>query len=128
MDYGMIALGQPPGASFDRLEGVVQGASELVAFADAEPQLAGRAGVEVLALEAKMVLQGGSLSKLRQRGLGSRDWATLERLEGIVALASSRMGECVSSMDAEARGEAVNSLSQIIGLAGGAIGIIKSVF
>ena len=127
MTYGMIALGQGPTTPLDRLEGVVGSARELVAFADAEPQLAGRAGVEVLALEAKMMLRGGSLSNLRQRSLGSHEFATLERLEGIVALASSRMGECVSSMDTEAAGDPVNSLSQIIGLAGGAIGIIKSV-
>lgn len=124
----MIALGQPPAHSLERLEGIVQSAGELVAFADAEPQLASRAGVEVLALEAKMVLRGGGVSGLRQRSLGSRELASLERLEGIVALSSSRMGECASSMDAEAAGHTVNSLSQIIGLAGGAIGIIKSVF
>ena len=128
MSYGLIALGQAPASSIERLEGVMRSAHELSAFADAEPQLAARAGVEVLALEAKMVLQGGSLSGLRQRSLGSREFAALERLEGIVALASSRMGECSSSMDSEARDGAVNSLSQIIGLAGGAIGIIKSVF
>ncbi len=125
MSYGMIAL---EGNSLERLEGVVRSAHELSAFADAEPQLAARAGVEVLALEAKVMLHGGGLSNLRQRRLGSTDFSNLERLEGIVTLASSRMGECLASMDAEDRSTTVNNLSQLIGLAGGAIGIIKSVF
>jgi len=103
-----------------RLDGVVQAARELISFSDADPALAARAGVEVLALEAKMALQGSRL------GGGSID--AYERLDGIVALAGNRIGECVAAMDREMSGSPVERLSRIIGLAGGAIGVIRSIF
>ena len=110
-----------------RLEGVVQSARELVAFAEGDPVFASKAGVEVAALEAKMLLGDPAIRSLHSRSLGSPDLEKLERLEGIVALSSNRMGECIASMDAEMSGSAVNSLGQIISLAGGAIGIVRSI-
>lgn len=111
-----------------RLQGVVRSAEELVAFADGDPGLAAKAGVEVAALEAKMLLGDPSLKSLHSRSLGYADLEKLERLEGLVALSSHRMGDCISAMDAETSGKTVNNLGQIISLAGGAIGIVKSIF
>ncbi len=109
-----------------RLEGVVQRARELVAFADGDPGLAAKAGVEVAALEAKMLLGDPALRNIQSRTLGYHDLEKLERLEGVVSLSSQRMGECIASMDAEMSGRTVNNLGQIIGVAGGALGILKS--
>lgn len=110
-----------------RLQGVVRSAQELVAFADGDPGLAAKAGVEVAALEAKMLLGDPSLKSLHSRSLGYADFEKLERLEGLVTLASHRMGDCIAAMDAEASGKTATSLGQIISLAGGAIGIVKSI-
>ena len=111
-----------------RLGDVVQSARELVAFADGDPGLAAKAGVEVAALEAKMLLGDPSLQNLHSRVLGYPDLEKLQRLEGLVTLSSNRMGACISAMDAEVSGKTVNNLGQIISLAGGAIGIVKSIF
>jgi hypothetical protein len=81
-----------------RLEGVLGAARELVAFAESEPMLASRAGVEVLALEAKVLMQKVNLSGSRC-GLGRADFALLERLDGIVSISNNRMDECIASMD-----------------------------
>ncbi len=109
-----------------RLEGVVQSAHELVAFADGDPGLAAKAGVEVAALEAKMILSDPVLRNIQSRNLGYQDLQKLERLEGIVTMASHRMGDCINAMDSEESGKTVNNLGQIISVTGGAIGIIKS--
>ncbi len=109
-----------------RLEGVVQSARELVAFADGDPGLAAKAGVEVAALEAKMLLGDPALRNIHSRTLGYQDIQKLERLEGVVTMASHRMGDCLSAMDAEESGRTVNNLGQIISVTGGAIGILKS--
>lgn len=110
-----------------RLEGVIQGARELVAFAEGDPALAAKAGVEVAALEAKMLLGDPALHNIRSRALGARDLEKFERLEGVLSMCSNRMGDCIASMDAEMSGKTVNSIGQIISVAGGAIGIVKSI-
>ncbi len=109
-----------------RLEGVVQSARELVAFADGDPELAAKAGVEVAALEAKMLLGDPALRNIHSKTLGRQDLEKLERLEGIITMASNRMGACLSAMEAEESGQTVNNLGQIISVTGGAIGILKS--
>ncbi len=109
-----------------RLEGVVRSAHELVAFAEGDPGLAAKAGVEVAALEAKMLLGDPALRNIQSKSLGYQDLEKLERLEGIVTMASYRMGDCINAMDAEASGRTVNNLGQIISVTGGAIGILKS--
>ena len=109
-----------------RLEEVVRSARELVAFADGDPALAAKAGVEVAALEAKMLLGDPALRNIHSRSLGYQDLGKLERLEGIVTMASNRMEACLSAMEAEESGKTVNNLGQIISVTGGAIGILKS--
>jgi hypothetical protein len=131
MSFALIPLDLAPETALQapsRLDGVVLAAQELISFADEHPALAARAGVEVLALEARMALQGARPPAGRTHALGARDLATFERLDGIVALASSRMGECVAAMDREMSGRGIESIGRIIGLAGGAIGILKSIF
>lgn len=109
-----------------RLSSVLASAHELSSFADSDAALASRAGVEVLALEAKILSSDPALGRLGSRTMSGADLSKLERLEGVVALSSQRMGECVASMDAEASQRTVNNLSQIVGMAGGAIGLAKS--
>jgi hypothetical protein len=132
MNLSMIPIAQPGEAlsgadSSLSLEGVVDSARELVAFSEREPILASRAGVEVLALEAKMLMRQGNLLGAR-RSLGRSDLGLLQRLDGIVSISNNRIGECIASMDHEMSGSAFESLSRIVGLAGGAIGIIRSIF
>ena len=109
-----------------RLSGVLASAQELSSFADSDPALASRAGVESLALEAKILSGDSSVRRLGSHAVSEDGLQKLQRLEGVVALSSQRMGECVASMDAEVSGRTVNNLSQIVGVAGGAIGLAKS--
>lgn len=124
MNYEMIpSHSQEVGV---RLSGVLASAQELSSFVDSNPTLASKAGVEVLALEAKMLSSDPALGRLGNRAVSGEDLSKLQRLEGVVALSSQRMGECIASMDAEMSGRTVNNLSQIVGVAGGAIGLVKS--
>ncbi len=126
MSYPMVMSSEGARDVGTRLEGVVQSAQELVAFADGDPGLAAKAGVEVAALEAKMLLGDPALQNIHSRVLGYQDLGKLERLEGVVTMASHRMGACLNAMEAEESGRTVNNLGQIISVTGGAIGILKS--
>lgn len=103
---------------------------ELMAFADRDPELAGDCGVEVNAVEAAAILDGGRIDRLAGlRGtvdVDESDLAALSRLEGTLSRASSRIQQKISALDA-AEGQALTTkLGSIIGLATGAVGFIKS--
>jgi hypothetical protein len=100
---------------------VVLSARELASFYEREPDLAARAGVETLALEAKMILRESP------RAMSGRDLDAVQRLEGLVRLASGRIDACIASMDQAADREAdpINQLAGVIGMANGAFGLLS---
>ncbi len=106
----------------ERTEQVVLSARELVGFYEREPELAARAGVETLALEAKMILREAS-----SRGLSGRDLDVVHRLEGLVRLASGRIDACIASMDqaAGSQTDPINQLAGMVGLANGAFSLLS---
>lgn len=120
----------------DRAHG---GALELSRFQEMEPGLAGECGIEVGALEARTILQSGSLGRLKEaanaaqrtgRAVGVRreDIDQLSRLEGVLSLADSRISLKVSTIDAGESQEGMAKLGSVIGLATGAVGLWKSIF
>jgi hypothetical protein len=114
-------------------------AHELAAFASQDPGLAGECGVEVNALEARTILSGGACSRLagkcaeaakngRPAQVDAGDLEQLGRLEGVLALGAARISLKVSAMEAAEGQEGMAKLGSIIGLATGAVGLIKSIW
>ena len=92
-------------------------ALELVAFADGEPALASRAGVEVLALEARGIMSAGAPMRLAAKEAAPGDMEALARLEGIVTLAEARLDALDASLGATESGGGIERLSGFIGIA-----------
>lgn len=123
------------------LERIELGAYELSRFADQDPDFAGQCGIEVNALEARTILVGGSCARLRAavdagRRMGGRttversDLDQLGRLEGVLSVGANRISQRIASIDqAVAQSDdGMAKLGSIIGLASGAVGLIKSIF
>jgi hypothetical protein len=118
---------------------VEKGAWELSRFEDTEPGLAGECGIEVGALEARTILSGGSLGRLKEAArsvmetgrpvvVRREDLETLSRLEGVLSLADARISVKVAAISAGESQEGMLKLGSIIGLATGAVGLWKSIF
>lgn len=118
---------------------VMKGAWELSRFQETEPGLAGACGIEVSALEARTILGSGSVNRLRDAAAGatrtgrptavnSEDLDQFSRLEGVLALADSRIAQKVAEIDAGQSQEGAAKLGSLIGLATGAVGLWKSIF
>jgi hypothetical protein len=114
-------------------------AAELAGLGEYDPVLAGECGVEVCSLEARTILSSGaprrvaaSAQEAAQTGrpamIVTADLEALSRLEGVVALGSSRIGFHLASLDAAAAQEPTARLGNLVGLASGAIGLIRSFF
>lgn len=114
-------------------------AHEFAAFAAQDPGLAGECGIEVNALEARTILSGGACARLagkcseagktgRPVQVDTGDIEQLSRLEGVLALGSARIGLKVAAFDAAQGQEGMAKLGSIIGLATGAVGLIKSIW
>lgn len=122
----------------DRTVRLAGSARELALFGETDPFLAGECGVEVCALEARMLLASGAVDRIaraateaiqsgRTSSISVDDIEAVSRLEGVVALGSSKIGLKLASMDAEASQEPIMKITNLIGLAGGAYGFIKSI-
>lgn len=109
-----------------RARRLASAAREFVSFAESEPMLAGRAGVEVLALEARGILGAGAAQRAAQGMAEPADVETLVRLDGVVALAGARLESLEAAMEAAEGEGGFQKLAGIIGLASGAVGLIKS--
>jgi hypothetical protein len=113
-------------------------ARTLSAFAEQDPETAAECGVEVNALEARTILSGGAAARISGKCAGaarsgrpvqvdSADLEALGRLEGVLALGASRIGQKVAALDAAHSQEGMAKLGSIIGLATGAVGLWKSI-
>ena len=88
---------------YQQIGRIATAAQELGQFGETEPDLAGACGVEVCSLEARTILAGGYLQRLaaaaaesvrsgRPATVAAEDLEAASRLEGAVALGSSRIG------------------------------------
>jgi hypothetical protein len=114
-------------------------ARELALFGEQDPGLAGECGVEVNALEARTILSGGVCRRLaglaaesvrsgKPVPVAANDLDMLGRLDEVVALGNGRIGLKIAAIDAEKGQEGAARLGSIIGLATGAVGLVKSIF
>lgn len=122
----------------DRTIRLAGSARELASFGETDPFLASECGVEVGALEARMILSSGAVDRVAQAAakaaqsgqmgsISADDLEALSRLEGVVALGSSKIALKLASLDAAASQEPVTRITNLLGLAGGAYGFIKSI-
>ena len=122
----------------DRTVRLAGSARELALFGETDPFLAGECGVEVCALEARMLLSSGAVDRVaraateamgtgRETSVSADDLESLSRLEGAVALGSSKIGLKLASMDAEASQAPIQKITNLLSLAGGAYGFIRSI-
>jgi hypothetical protein len=109
-------------------------ARELLSFWSEEPELAGQASVEVLALEAKSLLSGGMVERISTTANSAKpmmrrdDLDSAFRLDTIVALSSARLAGLESALETDQSDGPMNKLSGIVTLAATVLGIVKTLF
>lgn len=114
-------------------------ARDLAVFTETDHDLLAECGFEVGALEVKMALFGGAPARIaaaaaeaaaagRNVRIRSEDMDALSRLEGLLTLAGARMTMRIAAIDSEQSQTGLTQLGSIIGLASGAVGLIKSIF
>lgn len=131
----------PHDAAFlaSRCQELGQGAIELAGFAESEPELASAAGLEVAALEARSILASGVPDRISQEALGAsqkgstlelpvQDVAVIDRLEHVLAQSSNRIAQKVAVLQAAEQRGGIENFGAIIGVVGGAVGLVKSLF
>lgn len=131
----------PEHASFFRQSATSLGraARELALFGEVDPELARECGIEVGALEARTILSGGAPARIataadealrtgRSVSVTRDDVEALSRLNAVVALNSSRIGIQMAALAAAESQDRMAQLGSMIGLATGAVGLIKSIF
>lgn len=109
-------------------------AHELASFVEAEPELASQAAIEASVLEARAILRRGSLIRIastvsmRRPFVTQEDFEDMSRLETISSLAVSRLEGLGASMGEADRSINISRLSEVVGLAATALGIVKTIF
>lgn len=109
-------------------------ARELVRFWTQEPALAGQASVEVLALEAKSILDGGAVERVLasirspRPSVHQADLEAVSRLETITSLSESRLQGLESALEADGVDAPIERIGSVVGLAATTLGLIKAVF
>lgn len=117
-----------------KAHGVTLAAKELVSFWSEEPELAGQASVEVLALEAKSILSSGAADRVFMASRSPRpvihadDVDKVFRLDTIASISSARMAGLESSLEEEESDRPINKLGGIVSLAATMLGIVKTIF
>lgn len=116
---------------------LIGAAQELSAFGEQDPALAGECGVEICSLEARTILSGGApfrvMVKAEESGrfrrpvaIAASDLEAVSRLEAVVSMGTSRIDLKAAALDATIAQEPTARIGNLIGLATGAIGFIKS--
>lgn len=110
--------------------------SELGSFGEREPHLASECGVELASLEARSILSGGAPDRIlaqataaegqkRPFAVYTQDLRQVERLEGLVSTAASRIAQKYMMIDAQPPA-ALGSISTVIGLVTGAVNLVRT--
>lgn len=122
----------PEDASFlaSRARALGVAARTLVSFADSEPELAARAGVEIQALEARAILRRGALSRIlsgAHLGVPREDIDDMSRLEVVTSMADDRIQALAGSLSSQPEEAGVGKLTEVLGMASMAVGLLNSV-
>ena len=123
----------PEEASFlaSQARALALAARAVIAFAEAEPELASRAAVEIPALEARAILGRGAVERIlagSRSGVSSADFDDVSRLEGVMALADARIEAFEASLSQAGDGVQIGRLSEVLGIASTAVGLLNTVF
>jgi hypothetical protein len=135
-----VVLGPSEAVQLAEKAAALDGAArELCGFVDSDPSLAGECGVEVNAVEVRTLLMAGAPARLFRSGMeagksgrrmevSTADLEQLSRLEGVISLSASRIALKSAAMDAAQGQEGMAKLGSIVGLATGAVGLVRSFF
>jgi hypothetical protein len=135
-----VVLGPSEAVQLAEKAAALDGAArELCNFVDSDPSLAGECGVEVNAVEVRTLLMAGAPSRIfagatqavkfgRRMEVSTSDLEQLSRLEGVISLSASRIALKSAAMDAAQGQEGMAKLGSIVGLATGAVGLVRSFF
>jgi hypothetical protein len=105
-----------------------------VSFCSEEPELAGQAAVEVLALEAKSILSGGAVERIVLASRSGRPTVRREdldaafRLDTIASLSSARLAALEGALDGEESDAPMNKFGSIVSIAATMLGIVKTIW
>jgi len=117
-----------------KAHGDAKAAKELVSFWSENPELAGKAAVEVLALEAKSILSGGAVERViasAQSGrptLRSENLDAVFRLDTIMAISSARLSGLEAALDGEESDAPIHRIGGFVSLAATVLGIVNTIF
>ena len=122
----------PEDASFlaARARALGVAARTLVSFAESEPELAARAGVEIQALEARSILTRGALGRIlsgAHLGIPREDLDDMSRLEAVTSVADDRIQALAGSISSQPEEAGVGKLTEVLGVASMAVGLFNSV-
>lgn len=133
MDSVAIVRGEAPFLA-SRAEALELAAREIFSFVEREPELASQASIEVPAFEARAIFRRGATRRIMtaaMRGhtsVAREDLEDLSRLETLSSVTMTRLESFGASMGEADRSINISRLSEVVGLAATAIGIVKSVF
>ena len=133
MTLALTFSGDRAGALITKGKALGDAAWALVGLHETEPDLAATAGVEVAALEARGILEGGAVERVEASLNAGRqasvvDVEAISRLEGILSVSEARIGACMGAIDAQQAPVSVEKVAGFIGLATGAVSLIRSIF
>ena len=139
MNHGGFVLGRRDAETLALAAQDLAGrAQALVRFAEADPDLALAAGVEVSALEAKTILSSGApgrvagaaagIGRTGQAVIAPADFQAIGRLEALLFSSDQRLGQRMAQLDQARASSPYENLGSMIGLATGAVGLIRSIF
>lgn len=117
-----------------KADGDAKAAKELVSFWSENPELAGRAAVEVLALEAKSILSGGAVERVMASSRSGRptlrqdDLDSVFRLDTIMAISSARLAGLEAALDGEESEAPIHRIGGYVSLAATVLGIVNTIF
>ena len=139
MNHGGFVLGRRDAETLGLAAQDLAGrAQALVRFAEADPDLALAAGVEVSALEAKTILSSGAPGRVAGAAAGAgrsgqaviapADFQAIGRLEALLFSSDQRLGQRMAQLDQARASSPYENLGSMIGLATGAVGLLRSIF
>lgn len=101
-----------------------------------EPELARELSLEASSVEARRILDHGTVDRLSAVGhvampgsihVSARDLERLTRLETVIAGADRRMGERLAEMEQHEGRAGLEGLGRLVNLAGGIVGLAKQI-
>jgi len=133
MESVRIVPGEAPFLA-SRAEALELASREIFLFVEHEPELASRASIEIPVFEARAILRRGATQRIMAAAMFGRpsvtreDLEDLSRLETLSSVTMARLESFGASMGEADKSISISRLSEVVGLAATALGIVKSIF